>query len=269
MTQSAFGGRIVPWRRVGQGDRRSFLKVPNNHQSRLRTRLTRNTQVINFATLVSFMRLPWRVGAAVFLLIGLPARAAFVQITQPDTTYSSSTIVHPIVAADFTDLSTLDGPRGMILFSVPVQVRTVPDNWNTWNSTPATESSFPRVLFANNGSSLTMVLPRPVSVFGFEAQPESFRIADITVEFFSDMALVGTISRDVDGFGGALLFAGSTDASITSVRITTDDIGFALAQIRLAIPEPPSVALLGAGVVGLLGSKLARHRKDRRAGAAA
>ena len=70
--------------------------------------------------------------------------------------------------------------------------------------------------------------------------------------FFLGTTLIGEIPLDVDGIGGAKLFAASsTDAFDTVVLSSTDD--FAIAQIRVqSVPEPGFlVNLIGLGVVGI------------------
>jgi hypothetical protein len=78
---------------------------------------------------------------------------------------------------------------------------------------------------------------------------------------------VGTITRNVHGNAGALLFAAmdgtlssesigiTSVVQFTSVQISSN-VGFAIANLRYAgaaVPEPSSLAmLLGAGVVGLI-----------------
>ena len=101
-------------------------------------------------------------------------------------------------------------------------------------------------------------LALPSFIFGFEAQPNTLAVSNLTVDFFSLGVLIGSISLDVDGNAGARLFAArsTTNAFDTIVISGSDD--FAVANLRyaaaIAIPEPGSMALVlaGLGLVVLL-----------------
>jgi hypothetical protein len=94
--------------------------------------------------------------------------------------------------------------------------------------------------------------------FGIEVQPDLSDIERITATFFDASGmLVGTFTRDVNGNGGALLFAGSSTDPFKTVTLTDSGPGgtcapttvcdFAIANPRFsvaAIPEPAPVLLV-------------------------
>jgi hypothetical protein len=185
-----------------------------------------------------------------------------VFVLPSDDSYLASTALYAVTDPDFTNLAALNGPLGTITFSNTVQTRTVPDSWATWNDPPAVESSTPRVLFANNGSTLDLTFPEPFLTFGFEAEPETTAVQNITATFFRQGTTLGTISYQVDGDGGAVLFAASTNVGFTSVSISTDDIGFGMAQLRASVPEPRSLLLMLGAIAAALGLHARRASRN-------
>jgi len=73
-------------------------------------------------------------------------------------------------------------------------------------------------------------------VGGVEVEPDRFRTRMITVEFYSGYAgtgtVLGTITREVNGNGGAKLFAASVEDRFFSIKVTSSSGGFAIAAIR-------------------------------------
>ena len=119
-------------------------------------------------------------------------------------------------------------------------------------------------------SSLTIQLSVPSTVFGFELEGNNLTVNPFQVSFFQGATLVGTITRSVNGSGGALLFAGSTTNQpfTRAVILNTDGLsnGFALAQLRYsvaAVPEPASIAMMAQaiGAVAFLGWRRSRKAK--------
>src|ERR1043166_244737 len=107
-----------------------------------------------------------------FVNIHSPAQQTFTPISSPTTTYTGATDVLPITVPDFTSVNSLTNNQQTITFSTPMEARTVPASWATWNSPPNTESSTPRVLWTGGAASVTMTLATPSTVVGFEAEPD-------------------------------------------------------------------------------------------------
>ena len=199
---------------------------------------------------------------AIALACFLPARSdSFVEFSLPsDDSYLNFTSLLSIAQPDFTNLLSFDLAGAVVSLSSPVQIRTVPDTWATWNSPPFTESPTPRVLFSNQSNTLTMDFSKPYSIFGFEAEPESLGVSVVSVSFFNGAVLVGSISQPVDGDGGAMLFAALTDGAFTRVTVSApEDTGFAMAQVRAtAVPEPSMTIVFAIAGMILLGIKTRR-----------
>jgi hypothetical protein len=188
-----------------------------------------------------------------------PARADFIPIPLPDAAYLASTERLPVTVPDLTSIESLADPNLTVGFSVPLQARTVPTTWLTWSAPPLSESPTPRVLFTGpRVTALTLTFSQPLLTFGVELEPNPFVVAPLTATFLSGPAVVGSITLNVDGAGGARLFAATTTTEpftgvILSAPAPAD--GLALAQVRYtAIPEPsPFMLVGGAALGGLLG----------------
>jgi hypothetical protein len=218
-------------------------------------------------------RLAW-VALALTAVAGLPARADFIPIPQPNAGYLAATSLLPITVPDFNTMAAVTNGTDTVSFDFDLAAQTVPTTWSSWGSPPNTESATPRVLWTNGLTSLTLTSTNPLTIFGLEAQPNTSVISPIQASFFSGMSLVGQISLDVDGNGGARLFAASTSTSPFDrvVLSSTDD--FAIAQIRVqnqaagaVVPEPSGIVLCaGAGVMGLVCGGYRAWRRVRAAG---
>ena len=104
-----------------------------------------------------------------------------------------------------------------------MQAISVPNGgWNTWNSPPNTESGTPKVLWTQGALSVTPTLAKPATTFGFEAEPDPYAAHTINAVFRNGVTILGSISRPINGFNGALLLAASSGQPITSVQIFSD-----------------------------------------------
>lgn len=82
-----------------------------------------------------------------------------------------------------------------------------------------------------------MTFSPPLDLFGFEAQPNTALVSTVTASFFSGMTLIGSIVQNVDGSGGARLFAAASTTPFDRVVLSsTDDL--AVAQLRAGGPPP-------------------------------
>ncbi|MFL6513901.1 MAG: hypothetical protein ACJ8M1_02635 [Chthoniobacterales bacterium] len=198
------------------------------------------------------------------------AKAAFMQIPQPNSTYTSSTTLIPITGPDGDTTPTLSDSNLTVTFSTLMQKFTVPDTWFNWSSPPNAETSTPRVLSPVDyltTTSVTLSFSQGLSTFGLEAEPDAFEGSfPIRLDFFSGATLLGTVSNDLDGMTSAL-FAATSSTPITSVTLTIEgnsqdpagtDPG--IAQIRYALALSPqtvpeggaSIWLMAAATLGLV-----------------
>ena len=198
-------------------------------------------------------------------------------IMQPNSAYLASTSLVAFVDPDEALLSQIADGTQTIAFSSLMRASTVGDNWASWGSPPNTESATPRVLWSgldDNFDPVTTVslfLSQPVSIFGFEAEPGPINTHTITVSFLMGGVLQQTVTRDVDGNGGALLFAVAADPGTFFDSLTiASDADWAAGQFRYApsspataVPEPASAALVAAGMALLL-TLLKKQRIERK-----
>jgi len=196
------------------------------------------------------------------LALALPAYAdTFTTFSQPAAPYTTTTIDYGGGDGSLNNITSI-GP--FTLSSPMEEAGPVPQNWETWNTPPAVESSTPYVLFSNSADSVTLTLVGGPTTVGFELEPEEFDTDPVSASFYNENgALIDTINLNVSGSGGALLFAledTTAGASIGSVVITDSAPDtFAIAQLRAnPTPEPGSLSLLG---LGLLGLALVAYRK--------
>jgi hypothetical protein len=189
---------------------------------------------------------------------------ALTPVVSPDAAYRTGTTLLGVPASPIAITSVAD-PELHVTFSTALLPLTVGAGWATWGSPPDTEQSNPRVLWTQGSTSLTFTFSDVLTGFGFEAQPNPFGVYDITAEFFSGAVSLGTITRSVDGNGGARLFAAAADFGDTiSSVVVTSSADFAVAQLRYTIPsgiipEPATWAMMIAGF-GLVGVAARRRR---------
>ncbi len=182
-----------------------------------------------------------------FGLIALPAMAAtFTQITQPTPAYQANTTKIDISGLIlYQNYSSITDGTLTVNFSSPMNKRgPVPAGWATWSSPPWSETATPHVLFSNNADSVDITLSQPVTILGFELEPNTFTSESYTVDFvlMSGPTTVGTITIQIHGQAGARLVAASVGGgSFDKVKIVgTPASGFAIAQVRYSItPVPP------------------------------
>lgn len=201
---------------------------------------------------------------AVMLVVwALPARA-FTPISSPDAAYlASTTYIDPSAISDFTNVTSITDGVVTVNFSTSMNKRTVSSSWATWSVAPdsqrlGTNDPLP-VFYSNQVTAVTFTLSQPVSIFGFEAEPNPFGVYAMTAQFYDAAGnLLGTISQNVNGSGGARLFAAQSSTPISSVGFSSS-VDWAAGAFRYAlptggpvIPEPTTMALFGAGLLGFL-----------------
>lgn len=200
---------------------------------------------------------------ALMLVVWVVPAMAFTPISSPDASYlASTTYINPSAIPDFTNVTSIADGLVTVNFSVTMSKRTVPGGWATWSVAPDSQrgpgDTLP-VFYSNQATAVTFTLSTPVSVFGFEAEPNPFTVHTMTAQFYDVSGnLLGTISRDVSGVAGARLFAAQSNVPIASV-VFSSNVDWAAGAFRYAlptggpvIPEPTTMALFGAGLLGFL-----------------
>lgn len=168
-----------------------------------------------------------------FSLVG-QTNAAITVIPQPDSAYQAATSKIDVASVpDFTSLSFITDGTLTVSFDTPLEKRTVPDSWGTWSSPPNAESPTPALLW-DPTTSLTMSLSRPVTIFGFELEPDPFSTENFNVDFvfLNGPTVVGTINLSVDGEVGASLFAAVSQNLPFDQIVINGTSDFAIAQVR-------------------------------------
>jgi hypothetical protein len=194
-----------------------------------------------------------------FVLLASPFAFAGTIFSVPAPEYIAATTVVSFADPDEALIGSIsDGTETILFSSVTSLMRasTVGDDWGTWGSPPNTESSMPRVLWSGQDdnfdsvTTVTFLLSAPVSIFGFEAEPGLFDTYTMVATFYMGGTLEQTISRDVIGNAGALLFAAQAPAGQFFDSVTfTSDVDWAAGQFRYALaPEPEAVAMILVGL---------------------
>lgn len=184
--------------------------------------------------------------------------AAFTPIGQPDASYTSSTNLISLnyIPEGTTPITSVTDGFQTVSFDLDMTKTMVGVDWATWNTPPAVESSTPEVLYNSPANSFTMTLAVPSSTFGFELQGNDLVSSQFFVAFMDGANLAGFLDQPVDGNGGALLFAASSNTNVfTSVVVSNTSLnanGFAIANLRYTpVPEPASIAMAAQAIVAV------------------
>ena len=203
---------------------------------------------------------------ALALLVAGPGWAGSVYVEPgPTAAYLSGTTEITFSGADNTSMSSITGGGLTVSFSSNMLVENVPTGWMTWGAPPQTEGASPVTLWTNGPSTMTLTLATAEETFGFELEPDVFGVDPVSATFYNGATVLDTISLNVNGNGGALLFGLASSTPITSVTISDGNFDdFAIAAVRFAptevAPEPASMLLLGTSLGGLALRKLRRKR---------
>ena len=207
------------------------------------------------------------------------ATAGFVQIPLPDATYTGSTTLIPITGNDHETTMSLSDSNLTVTFSTLMEKLTVPTTWTNWSSPPAAETSTPRVLSPADISvtTVTLLFSQPLTTFGLEAEPDAlpqYGTFPVTLDFFSGVILIGSVSNNLDGATSAL-FAATSMTPITSVTLTIfgnmqapagNDPGIAQIRYALAASGVPdggrSLWLLGGALLALFVGRRFRYARS-------
>ncbi len=208
---------------------------------------------------------------AVMLMVWALPAMAFTPVSSPDASYlASTTYIDPSGIPNSTNVTSISDGVLTVSFvdpssGTPVNMskRTAPGGgWSTWSVAPDSQrgpgDTLP-VFYSNQLTAVRFNLSMPVSIFGFEAEPNPFDVYTMTAQFYDASGnLLGTISRDVHGNAGARLFAAQSGTPISYV-VFSSDVDWAVGAFRYAlptggpvIPEPTTMALFGAGLLGFL-----------------
>jgi hypothetical protein len=170
---------------------------------------------------------------------------------------------------EFSLVNSVSDSKLTATFSSQLQVLDVSTgSWGTWNSPPATEDANPLVLWTQGKATLTITFSTPVTTFGVEMQPNQQTVDTETATFFNGAASQGVITRQVDGNGGALLFAAVTNGlPFTSVLLSDNGGDFGFAELRykllaapVPVPEPDTLMMIASSVPILLAYLYRSHR---------
>lgn len=189
------------------------------------------------------------------------AQAGFTYWENPTQDYLGQTTlidISGIPAGDDQYITGLSDGYQTLTFSAPLGRQDVPTGWETWGELPYVESVNPPVLFHVPGNGIRIDFGIDVVTFGIEISANPWELSEFSVQYLSrDPHIVGitrylySTDRIIDGYNGARLFAGSHPehpfAAVLINGLSNDD-GFAIAQIRYAVPEPASVIMIAQAI---------------------
>ncbi len=113
--------------------------------------------------------------------------------------------------------------------------------WESWGSKPLVEKAQPDIITVDPYAQLDVRFRRTTEIGGLEIEPKDGATATFTATFYSSEdvpgclgSVVGSITRTVQGNGGALLFGANYQPGFRCIRITSSDgAAYAIAEIRI------------------------------------
>lgn len=203
-----------------------------------------------------------------FACFGAPVLAQISFFNYPASNYTSQTTRLTISDPEFSEISSLTNGSQTVLFDTPMQVFQAPDSWSTWGAPPNTESAAPTVLWTEGVETISLTLTSPVKTFGVEVEPDILTSIPVNAKFYSGSTFLGELTQDVNGDGGARLFAATSTSQFDRVVLNADG-GFAIAQLRysantLPVPEASTAVLFGVAALATFAASRRRKRLDGR-----
>lgn len=165
--------------------------------------------------------------------------AGFVPYGHPTQRYlADSCLLSLSRYRDYDTTGRVKGCGTKVSLSSTFVKLSVPHTWRTWSCPPLSERCKPDVLFSDEASAATVDFGTVMTTGGFEYEPRTQQLETVTVDFYAGPygsgSLVGTITRQVDGNGGALLFAATaTNGFASAVVRNKGDDQFAIARLRV------------------------------------
>ena len=170
---------------------------------------------------------------------------AFSWATDMSEIYGAGGLDVAIPGSEYDVYSSIADPwGGTINFDNPVQHLVVGSGWLDWS-----HGYTGSILFSQYLPSIRLSFDKPITAFGFYAEPNTFDWFDVTLGL-SDGS---TDTKSVYGYYAAEFF-GFTGSGVDWLEISTTDYnGFGFGEMVQGpvVPEPSTLMLLGTGLLGL------------------
>ncbi|THF58628.1 PEP-CTERM sorting domain-containing protein [Pseudothauera rhizosphaerae] len=147
----------------------------------------------------------------------------------------------------FTDITSLASPLGgSLTFGTAVNAREIGSGWATWSHGYTGD-----VYYSNGAFSLAIDLPAGTGAFYLYVEPDPFDLYSFTITADDGTSLTNEAHGDAGARGwGFWATAGEQIASLlitSSVNFAVG--GFGIASATASVPEPTTLALIGAAAL--------------------